>query len=373
MGRKAAIRPKETQNPDLERGLLSGRRMRNISGTLALLLAATPIALGCESEHDCPMAMVVPGNPDAGAPRAPMVVEIPKADVVAAVASNVTRFKLPLTPELPGTFGSGLAYDKSDDSYWMVTDRGNRTKEWVLRLVRVKLSPTPQIIAVLPLTEKGTPLTGADLDPEDISLAPDGTLWLGDEVKPYLLHVTRTGEVIERVAPPMNFIDHADDRGFEGLTVSADGKTIYGILQGGNKNEPDKLNTLIAAYDIGARSFKEYKYRLDDARLLDYPEEVKGNAHACGLATSGDGALNVLERDNQAGGNARLKRVYRIEIPADPPTTALPKTLVVDLYKLGYQKEKAEGLAVPEPGVLMIANDNDGDVAISTEIWRVKL
>jgi hypothetical protein len=244
----------------------------------------------------------------------------------------------------------------------------------VLRLVKVKVTATAaQIAQVVPLTEKGAPVSGADLDPEDLAFAPDGTFWIGDEVKPYLLRASRAGEILERIEPPASFVDRVDDRGFEGVAVAADGRTVYAILQQGNKMEPDKLNTLIGAYDVAARTWKEYKYRLDDYRLYDYPEEVKGNTHACGLAVAGGNELYVLERDNQAGGNARLKRVYRVTIPEAPPAAALAKTLVVDLHKLGYQKEKAEAIVLPEPGVLMVANDNDGDITLATEIWRVKL
>lgn len=331
---------------------------------LLLSLAFSSLAAGCAAENDCDPVTVLPGATDGGAPR---------GDGQPATPANVTKFKVPLTPELPGTFGSGLAYDKSDDSYWMVTDRGNRTKEWVLRLVKVKIAgATAQVVEVIPITEKGVVISGADLDPEDVALAPDGTLWLADEVKPFMLHLNRKGEILERVEPPKRFTDRSDDRGFEGLTVSADG-TVYAILQQGNKDEPDKMNTLIAAYDTAAKTFKEYTYRLDDYRTYDYPEEVKGNTHASGLAVAGARELYVLERDNQAGGNARNKRVYKIEIPEMPPAAALPKSLVVDLYKLGYQKEKAEGLTVPEPGVIMVANDNDGDITLATEIWRIKL
>lgn len=327
-----------------------------------LLLLAAPA--GCEPGDDCKPITVLPGAVDAGLP----------ADGPAPPPANVTRFRIPLSPELPGTFGSGLAYDRSDDSYWMVTDRGNRTKDWLLRLVRVKIDgAAARIVEVIPITEHGMPLSGADLDPEDIALAPDGTLWVGDEVKPYLLHLNRRGEILARIEPPRQFTDRTDDRGFEGVAVSEDGRKVFAILQQGNKDEPDKMNTLIAAYDVASRSFTEYRYRLDDYRTYDYPEDVKGNTHACGLAAAGPGALYVLERDNQAGGNARLKRVYRVQIPEAPTNAPLPKTLVVDLYRLGYQKEKAEGLTVPQPGVLVVSNDNDGDITLTTELWRVKL
>jgi glycerophosphoryl diester phosphodiesterase len=43
-------------------------------------------------------------------------------------------------------------------------------------------------------------LTGADLDPESLVRAPDGTYWIGDEHGPYLVHVDAQGRVLE---PPV--------------------------------------------------------------------------------------------------------------------------------------------------------------------------
>lgn len=50
----------------------------------------------------------------------------------------------------------------------------------------------------------GRPLTGADFDPESIQRAPDGTLWIGEELGPFLLHVDPTGRLLE---PPLALPD----------------------------------------------------------------------------------------------------------------------------------------------------------------------
>lgn len=44
-------------------------------------------------------------------------------------------------------------------------------------------------------------LTGADFDPESLQRAPDGTLWIGDEFGPFLLHVAADGRVLEPPIP----------------------------------------------------------------------------------------------------------------------------------------------------------------------------
>ncbi|MBI1381605.1 MAG: hypothetical protein GC161_11025 [Planctomycetaceae bacterium] len=48
------------------------------------------------------------------------------------------------------------------------------------------------------------PLSGADFDPESMALAPDGTLWIGEEFGPFLLHFDATGVLL---APPLHLPD----------------------------------------------------------------------------------------------------------------------------------------------------------------------
>ncbi|MCA8923545.1 MAG: esterase-like activity of phytase family protein [Planctomycetes bacterium] len=48
------------------------------------------------------------------------------------------------------------------------------------------------------------PLTGADFDVESLQRAPDGTLWLGDEFGPFLLHADANGALLE---PPIPLVD----------------------------------------------------------------------------------------------------------------------------------------------------------------------
>lgn len=45
--------------------------------------------------------------------------------------------------------------------------------------------------------DPGRPLTGADLDPEALVRLPDGSLWIGDEFGPFLLHFDADGRLLE--------------------------------------------------------------------------------------------------------------------------------------------------------------------------------
>lgn len=78
-----------------------------------------------------------------------------------------------------------------------------------------------------------------------------------------------------------------------------------------------------------------------------------------------------VERDNQAGPDARIKRVYAFSVAgltAQPEGSSFPvvnKRLVRDLLPDlqapgGSVPEKIEGLAVLSNGTGLIVNDNDG-------------
>src|SRR5690606_29027445 len=85
-----------------------------------------------------------------------------------------------------------------------------------------------------------------------------------------------------------------------------------------------------------------------------------------------DGALLVLERDKRGGPDARVKALYRVEMPtaagvtgaADRPevlTKTLARDLLPDLRATGgWVQEKVEGVAVAGNGKLFVVTDNDG-------------
>lgn len=52
------------------------------------------------------------------------------------------------------------------------------------------------------LEDHGAPLTGADVDPESLVVADDGTWWVGDELGPSLLHFDARGQLLARFRVP---------------------------------------------------------------------------------------------------------------------------------------------------------------------------
>jgi hypothetical protein len=180
-------------------------------------------------------------------------------------------------------------------------------------------------------------LTGGDFDIESMREAKDGTLWFGDEFGPFLLHTDAEGRLLEApiqlpgVASPQNpFLEGASpnlpsSRGFEGMAVSPDGKTLYPMLEGALTTDADPRRLIINEFDLrsGAYTGAQWFYRLASA------------AHAIGdfTAVTKDLFL-VIERDNLQGAAAQFKKIFLVDLTATDAEGFLVKNEVADLLAI---------------------------------------
>jgi hypothetical protein len=216
-----------------------------------------------------------------------------------------------------------------------------------------------------------------NLDFEGISKSVDGGFWLvsegggtiGDEEHPYefpnmLLKVSAAGVIQEVIFLPDELAMVQLRYGFEG--VAEDGDYVVSAMQRAWNDEP---NPRLAIYNKTSGEFTFVFYPLDE------PESQAGGWVGVGdLAPLGDGMFLTLERDDQFGPDAAIKKLYKIDlgnfsmgVPVDEaeiPT--VEKTLVLDVIPAWEAAtnakvvEKLEGLAVTASGNVYIINDNDG-------------
>ena len=346
---------------------------------------------------------------------------------------------------LLGSAGSDLWRGPADprDEFWMVTDRGpngqikvdgtNRRTFWVPEfnpmILRVKTQGKEvRILEALPIVgQSGKPVTGLPnlqgmnetpynysaqellnfnpngLDTEGLVRTTAGDFWLAEEYSPSLVHVDRTGKVLKRYIPEGLKLEDTDypvanalpaiygkrkiNRGFEGLALSDDEKTLYIALQSPLLNPDRKTgdasrNTRVLVFDIASEKVTaEYAYRFDvssefDPNLKNSPDEMK----LSGVAFLNPTTLLVLERTDL------VAKLYNVDISKatnilntewDDPKTApalealhdparaqvrvLPKSLVLDLSSLYGMPEKIEGIALLDRHTIAVANDNDFD------------
>jgi hypothetical protein len=209
-----------------------------------------------------------------------------------------------------------------------------------------------------------------NIDPEGIDVSEMGGFWLahegsgtvGDVDRPFvspnvLFKLDDSACIAEVILLPEEVNAIQSRYGFEG--VAEDGDFVVVTFQRAWQGED---NPRIGVYDTvyGEWSFVYYP--------LDSPESQNGGWVGLSDITSlGGGEFLILERDNQGGPDAAVKRIYKIDMNESVQEfEVISKELVLDLmYTLktatyGPIVEKIEGLAITTDGTVWVNNDNDG-------------
>jgi hypothetical protein len=346
---------------------------------------------------------------------------------------------------LAGSIGSDLwrGPKDPDGEFWMLSDRGpngqikvngeNRrtfpVPEFNPAIVRVKVeNGAIRVVETIQIvTDSGKPVTGLPntegrdetpydysasqklsfnpngLDTEALVRTAAGDFWIAEEYGPSILKVDRTGKVLKRYIPEGVKLEGADytvatalpaiygkrkiNRGFEGLALSGDEKTLYAALQSPLSNSDKKTgdassNTRILVFDIASeKATAEYVYRFDASSEFDPLHSAPDEMKVSSLVYINPDTLLVLERTdwvaklylvdlgkatNTLGGTwddlAAAPSLEGLKDLAEAGVTPLPKTLLVNLAELDGIPEKIEGVAVVDANTIAISNDNDNDV-----------
>jgi hypothetical protein len=316
-----------------------------------------------------------------------------------------------VTPPFPGQPIPGFSaiLDAGHGELWAMPDNGYGAKtnsgDFLLRVYRIDPDfrtakggsgavevlgfiqlRDPDARITFPLFRSDRLLTGADLDIESLRVARDGTLWFGDEFGPFLVHTDATGKVLEApiqlpgVQSPQNpFLPNPDawtlraSRGFEGMARSINGKTLYPMLEGALRDDPDPRRRILNAFDLHSETYtgRTWQYRVDAA----FPDAVIGD-----LTALDQHRLVLIERDDAQGAEARQKKVYLVDLRRVGADGFLAKRLVVDLLRIrdprgislparpgefgvgdpfSFPLQSVESLEVLGGERLLIANDNN--------------
>lgn len=266
-----------------------------------------------------------------------------------------------------------------------------------------------------------------------------GTFWLVDEYRPSIVQVAFDGTILQRITPagqnlqalgrawsgvplrdilPASYSNRRDNRGFEGLALSRDGRSLYAIVQNplatactGTdpiSGEPFQSNnnrsaTRIAKLDV-TNPF--YPVLIGD---FFYTLETKADGTALNnqlrisdLYWTGRDRLLVDERDDTAGtagqgaASTTTKWLYEVDLTAATNLQALDadsqrcvdalkptgvaargivagaKALALDLGSTSaspeYPASKLEGIVLLPNGNYATVNDNDFEVGLSAGI-----
>lgn len=359
----------------------------------------------------------------------PLIQFLGQAEIPGDASDGTTGAPVVLEDGSPmdrlGGFGSALSYTGIGSLFIATPDRGpaDGTTRWIDRAylleIAVELGERPSLAMSLvearPLVDEeqrpflglssafdpaGSP-SSARLDPEGVRASARGTFYVSDEYGPQVYEfdaagrrigavtvpesflVLHPGSTLDEELPPNNVTGRQPNRGMEGLAISPDGETLFGIMQSpliqdhglDAQNKRKGLYIRILAMDVTGAATREYVYPLDSAK------------HGVSeILAVDDQRFLVLERDGDAGTDAKFKRLFLIDLaPASdvsgvaslPQTGPLPsgvvavtKTPFLDLLDPAYGlagaafPEKIEGLAwgpdLPDGRhLLLVTSDND--------------
>lgn len=296
------------------------------------------------------------------------------------------------TPITLGGYGSSVAYSVEEDLIYMLTDRGPNIDGIIPKskvFLMPKYSPTIGVFRIengqLKLLYKiilkesdGTPFLGLPnrtkettntevaydifdnklettfrgLDSEGLTLAPDGTFWVSDEYTPLVLNFFRDGLLLREFSPsdilPAHYSRRRPNCGMEGITISPDGKRLYGIMQmplyiPDNNTKDRTRNNRIVEIDITTGMTRDLIYQMESPLHLVSDISESSNITNC--------VIEILD-------DAALKR---------KGFNPVKKSLVVDILETipTYPHDKAEGIALRDKNTLILVNDDDFGVSQS--------
>ncbi|MFP2239356.1 esterase-like activity of phytase family protein [Pseudescherichia vulneris] len=236
-------------------------------------------------------------------------------------------------------------------------------------------------------------LTGDNrgLDTEGITPDGKGGFWLCDEYGPFIVNVDGKGKILAIHGPQAldgeksiagglpNIIKwRQPNRGFEGITRMPDGRIIAAVqstLDIDGKSKKKALFTRLVSFDPATGKTAMYGYPIDDvydknsdAKIGDI---VALDDHHILLIEQGGDKNDVMRNNIYKVDLSQASDLSAFDKPGEYPEfdsadqlatrgiTLASKTLAVDLRKLGWQQEKAEGLALIDSKTLAVANDND--------------
>ena len=236
------------------------------------------------------------------------------------------------------------------------------------------------------------------IDPESVVFdAARNALWVSDEYGPFILKIDpATGVILKKYQPgkgaadlPAVLAKRRANRGMEGLALDSTSGKLHGFLQSplddgkvGANNVRDfaKFNRWVE-FDPSTETTKLYAYPIDGSI---YDRGRTGSAKLGDVTALGNGKFVVIEQGLGADGKV-FNWLMLVEVPANASNIAaigseleknsisaaeassmaystvvtLKKTLLLDLNKLGWMAEKAEGLALVDGNTLALTNDND--------------
>jgi hypothetical protein len=231
------------------------------------------------------------------------------------------------------------------------------------RLLTIDTGARPaRITAELTVTKGGVP---AGYDAEGVAARPGGGYWLGVEGSSgnpnLLVRLSSSGAVAEEIPLPAGVAAAVTGNGIEGVAVTGSGarEQVWVAIQRELTGDVKGM-VRIGRYSVATGSWAWLAYPLDAAPAGAWVGLSE-------LVAVDHNTFAVVERDNQRGPAATVKKVYTFDVPSSFGTglPAVEKRLAADLLPLlragnGWTQDKVEGLTIGGDGRTYAVTDNDG-------------
>ncbi len=276
---------------------------------------------------------------------------------------------------IPWVAISGLGGDPwARNTVWAVSD-SFLAQSW---LYKVDVSREPAVIRKR--IAIGDPDGAYDL--EGVAKRRYGGFWLGSEGRGsdrpnLLIRTDNRGNVLEEIELPASLTAGQTKSGIEGVAVTGwpyFNEVVYVVIQRpwADDVQPGDLGpntsgtTKIGRYEVSTGKWTFATYELDDRE-----SPAGGWVGLSEVTALPNGNLAIVERDNQLGQEARIKRIYEVDpssVTFAPHGGVLPvisKTLLedvideLDAHSISVP-DKLEGVAITRDGDVYLATDNDG-------------
>jgi Esterase-like activity of phytase len=199
-----------------------------------------------------------------------------------------------------------------------------------------------------------------------------------------LLEIDARGNVLQEIQLPESVNALQRSNGFEGVAAVGSGETEFVYVAFQREWERDPLGFVrIGRYQVASGAWTFFYYPLD--RLDDSPTLPSGAWVGLSEIVAVDAeTFAVVERDNQAGPDATIKKIYKFSVSGLTPqpqggdfpevTKMFVRDLIPDLSAdHGLVIEKVEGLTILLNGNTLIVTDNDGVDGSSGETQFINL
>lgn len=279
--------------------------------------------------------------------------------------------------DLPVGGLSGIAWDSKTNTLWAVSD--DRSERGPARLVRLEVGLDPVRVAVLDsvvLTRHdGSVFPEGSIDAEGLARTPEGTFLISSEgdaskgIQPFLREFDDKGREVRSYPLPLRYLVDAtgrsgvrDNLGFEGLTLSPDGREILlatenALAQDGPRaglgvGSPVRLTRLDRTT---GEEISNAFYRTEPIAESPRPRSGFAVNGISDILTLDGRRVLMLERSYSDGkgltiglweadldGAVDVSTVEPLDGSGQRP---VPKRLVADLADLGITLDNEEGLA----------------------------